>query len=230
MKGFTPLQIMTHLAAWAPLGWLVWDFLNGNLTVNPIQAATQRTVKAALILLVLSLACTPLNTLTGYAPALKLRRPLGVYAFLYAALHFMVFIILDYNQNWRLILQAILEKRFVIVGLAALMILLPLAITSFQWWQKKMGKTWKRLHRLVYLAGGLVIFHYAWAVKGDIFKLSGDVFQPLVYGLIVLALLALRLPPIRRSIVNRRRRAGGRQVVVISRKEAGGERNADPGR
>lgn len=199
-RKFTPFQIAVHIGAWLPLAWLVWDAWAGNLSINPIQEITQRTGKYALILLVLSLACTPLNTLFKFRPALQVRRALGLYAFLYAALHFMTFIGLDYGFDWSLLLSEVVEKRYVLVGLAALLILASLAATSFTWWMKRLGKNWKRLHRLVYLASGLVVVHFAWAKKGDLFSLQGDILQPLAFGLAVALLLAVRIPPVRRSL------------------------------
>lgn len=196
---FSKLQILVHLTFWALVAWLAWDAVTGNLTVNPIQLATQRTGHYALYFLVASLACTPANTLFGFRQALTARRALGVYAFLWAATHFAIFIWIDYGFQWEFILIDLSEKRFILVGLAALTILTPLAITSFKWWMKRMGKNWKRLHKLVYLAGPLVVLHYAWAKKGDIFQLQGDIIQPLIFGVVVLLLLAARLPVVRRS-------------------------------
>jgi sulfoxide reductase heme-binding subunit YedZ len=206
VKLATFLPVAVHVGAWLPLAWLAWDASAGNLTVNPIQAAEQRTGRYALTLLVLSLSCTPLNTLFGFKPALKVRRPLGVYAFMYAAIHFSLFIGLDYGFDWFLIPGAIFEKPYTVVGLSAGVILAALAVTSFKWWMKRLGKYWKLLHRLVYLAGLLVIIHYAWAVKGDLLRLQGDILKPLLYGLLVAFLLIIRLPPIRKAIVNLRKR------------------------
>ena len=93
--GFSWLQLLTHVGALLPLAVLVWDYFQDNLTVNPIQEITYRTGKYALVLLMLSLACTPLNTLIGFREALRLRRPLGLYAFMYASLHFLPFIGLE---------------------------------------------------------------------------------------------------------------------------------------
>lgn len=196
--GLTPLHLLVHLGAWLPLAWLVWDWQRGGLSVNPIQDITQRLGDTALALLMLSLACTPLNTLFGFRWALRLRRPLGLYAFFYALLHFLTFVGLDYGFDLDLLPGAILEKRFVLVGLAALLILAVMAATSFDVSKVRLGKTWKRLHRLVYLAGGLAVLHFAWAVKGDLFQLRGAVLRPLLYGLALALLLVLRLPPVRR--------------------------------
>lgn len=213
LKKPTLLQVIVHVGAWIPLAWLLWDNYTGNLTINPIQAATQRTGKYALVLLVLSLAATPINTLFGFRQVLKVRRALGLYAFMYAAIHMMIFLGLDYNLDWSLLQGAIFEKRFVLVGLAAFLILISLAATSFKSSMKRMGKNWKRLHKLVYLAGGLVIVHYAWATKGDVLRLQGDVWQPLAFGLLVSFLLVVRIPFVRKWISNSRQRLNQRGII-----------------
>lgn len=164
----SPFQWIVHLGALTPLVVLILDALRDNLTVNPIQDITFRTGKTALVLLVLSLAATPINTMFGFRPALKVRRALGLYAFLYVSLHFLIFIGLDYAFDQGLIYEAILEKRYALVGFAAGLVLLPLAITSTKGWMKRLGKNWKRLHRLVYLAALLAAVHYIWLVKSDI--------------------------------------------------------------
>jgi sulfoxide reductase heme-binding subunit YedZ len=203
---FTPLQIAVHAGAWIPLAWLVWAYTNHRLTVNPIQDAMQRTGKYALVLLVLCLVCTPLNTLFGWKGVIKVRRPLGLYAFLYAAVHFLILSGLDYQFNFVFLFADLRGKVYVWAGVAAGLILLALAATSFQWTKKRLGKNWKRLHRLIYLAGLLVILHYAWAKKGDLFRLQGDIQQPLYFGLLVILLLALRIPPIAHGIKKLRAR------------------------
>lgn len=195
------LQVAVHVAALAPLALLIWNGLNDNLTVNPIQAITFRTGKAALALLVLSLACTPLNTAFGLRLALKWRRPLGLYAFMYAALHFLTFTVLDYGLDPVLLREAIFEKRYALVGFAAFLLLVPLAITSPRGWMKRLGKRWKRLHQAVYLAGLLVVVHYLWLVKADR-------REPLLWGAAIALLLIIRLPPVRRAVSGLRHRRG----------------------
>ena len=193
-----PLRLGVHLAAAGLLAWLLVDYYTGGLGVNPIQAAIQRTGRYAISLLVLSLACTPLNNLFGWRQVLIVRRPLGLYAFLFAALHVSLLVGVDYRFDWAALSGDLLDKRYILVGLSALAILTLLAATSFKWWMKRLGKNWKRLHRLVYLAGVLAVTHYAWAVKGDVLRLQGDIRLPLAYGLVVALLLVLRLPPLRR--------------------------------
>jgi sulfoxide reductase heme-binding subunit YedZ len=193
----TPLQIVVNIGAWIPLVWLVVQNSRDALGANPIQAATQLTGKTALVLLVQSLSCTPLNTLFNFKQALKVRRALGLYAFLYAAIHFTLFIGVDYGFNLEFLWADIRSKAYVWVGFTAGLILLALAITSFDWWKKQLKKNWKRLHRLVYLASLLVIVHYAWAKKGNVFQLQGDIVQPLLFGLFVLVLLLVRIPVVK---------------------------------
>lgn len=195
-----PLQIIVHIGAWIPLLWLIIQSLSGALGVNPIQAAMRRTGKTALILLVLSLACSPLNSLFNLKSAIKVRRALGLYSFLYAAIHFALFIGVDYRFNLGFLWADIRSKAYVWLGFSAGLILLALAVTSFDWWKKSLMRNWKRLHRLVYLASLLVIVHYAWAKKGSLFQLQGDILQPLLFGLLVLVLLLVRIPKVKRAI------------------------------
>jgi methionine sulfoxide reductase heme-binding subunit len=201
---FKQIRRAVHLAAWVPLILLIIDALNDNLTVNPIQAATQRTGDTAIILLALSLACTPVSTYLGWKDAVKLRRALGLYAFLYAAIHFVLFMIVDFGLQLDLIAREFIEKRYLWAGLPAFIILLALASTSFRWAMKRMGKRWKRLHRLIYLAAVLVVLHLAFVIKGDFFSLSGDVWKPLLAAIVFGGLLIARLPWLRRRWVNLR--------------------------
>jgi sulfoxide reductase heme-binding subunit YedZ len=185
------LRLLVHAAALQPLASMVYAGLTDNLTVNPIQDLTFRTGKAALLTLIASLACTPLSSWLRFNQMIRHRRTLGLYAFFYASLHLGMFVLVDYGLNWGLIWKAVTEKRFVLAGFSAFLILLALAVTSFKWWQKRMGKRWKKLHRLVYLAAPLVIVHYIWLVKADI-------RIPLAYGAVVGLLLIARLPPVKR--------------------------------
>jgi len=187
------LPSLTHVAALTPLAVMAWQYAQGQLSADPIREITLRTGKAALVLLVLSLACTPVHILFRFRPALRLRRPLGLYAFLYAALHGLAFVGLDYGFDLNLILEEVAQKRFVQAGIAALLLLVPLAITSTRGWMRRLGKNWKRLHRLVYVAALVTVVHFIWLAKGDI-------REPLAYGAVVVVLLVLRLPFVRRAI------------------------------
>ena len=198
---YTPLQIAMHVYAWSALVILIFQFFTDNLTANPIQALEQRTGRHAITLLVLSLACTPLNTLFKWTELLKRRRALGLYAFMYAAIHVLIYVDLDYGLAWSFILQDVIEKPRLIVGALAFIIMIPLAWTSFDIWKKRLGKKWKRLHQTVYVLAPIVVLHYAWSKKGDLFALQGEIVRPLIYGLVIIFFLVLRIPQVRRAIV-----------------------------
>ena len=212
---YTPLQIAVHLYGWSALVLLLIDYFTGNLTANPIQALEQRTGRHAITLLVMSLACTPLNNLFGWRELIKRRRALGLYAFLYATIHVIIFVDLDYGLAWSLILQTILEKPYIIAGVITFLMLIPLAFTSFNIWKRRLGKYWKKLHQLVYLIAPLAALHYAWGKKGDFFRLQGEIIRPLIYASIIILLLVMRLPQVRRAMAYARDR-----IVVFFRKWA----------
>lgn len=214
---FSRLQLFAHLGALFPLAWLAWDYLQGNFSVNPIQDITLRTGKAALVLLVLSLACTPANILFGWRQALSIRRALGLYAALYASIHFLIFIGLDYGFDWALMRLEVVDKPYVWVGLSALTVLLLLAATSTRGWKARLGKNWKRLHRLVYPAAVLVIVHFAWVKKGDVLALQGDILQPIAFGALVAFLLLVRTPPFKRRFIVLRDRFRRRRSRALQR-------------
>lgn len=190
-------QLAAHLGAWVPLAVLIWDGLHDQLTANPIQALEDRTGVIALVILVLSLVCSPAGSLLGIKQAVKLRRPLGLYGFMYAALHVSIFVVLDYGLNFRFILGDIAQKPYILVGTTAILLLIPLAITSTKGWMKRLGKKWRLLHALVYLIVPLVVVHYYWVVKAD-------VRVPLQYAAVVGLLLIVRIPPVRHFFVHLR--------------------------
>lgn len=199
---YTPLQIAVHLYAWSAFIAILFDTLTNRLSVNPIQELEQRTGRHALTLLVLSLLCTPLNTVFKWSEPLKRRRALGLYAFMYATIHIIIFVDIDYGLAWSLILQTIAQKPYILVGLATFLLLIPLAFTSFDVWKRRLGKTWKRLHQLVYFIAPLAVLHYALSKKGDIFHLQGDIVRPFIYGLFVALFLILRIPAVRRAFAS----------------------------
>ena len=205
-KRYTPLQIALHIYAWSLLVRLILDYFTGNLTANPIQALEQRTGRHAITLLVLSLACTPLNNLFGWRELIKRRRTLGLYAFLYASLHVIIFVDLDYGLAWSLILQNILEKQYIVFGALTFLLLIPLAFTSFDIWKKRLGKNWKRLHQLVYLIAPLAVLHYALGKKGTFLAFQGEVLRPWIYAGIVILLLIMRIPQARKALASLRDR------------------------
>jgi len=208
-KRYTPLQIAMHIYGWSVLVILVYQFFTDNLSADPVQYLERRTGHHAVALLILSLACTPLNTLFKWSELLKRRRALGLYAFMYATIHVLIYLDLDFGLAWSFILQNFTQDPRLIVGLIAFLLLIPLAWTSFDIWKKRLGKNWKRLHKVVYLIVPLAVLHFAWNKKGNIFTAQGDIAQPLIYGLIVIAFLIMRIPQVRKAIASLRDRVTG---------------------
>lgn len=205
------LWLAVNAAAAIPLLQMVVGYATDTLGVDPVATLTTRTGTAAIMTLVLSLACTPANMLFGWRKALTVRKSLGLWAFTYAALHMLVFIGLDYGLDWRFIWQdALLEKQYIFVGLTALLILLPLALTSTKGWMRRLGRNWKRLHQLVYLAGILAVLHYFILVKID-------KREPLIYAGVLALLLVLRLPPVRRQVSRVRQRFSRKPGKAVAR-------------
>jgi sulfoxide reductase heme-binding subunit YedZ len=211
---YTPLQIAMHIYAWSGLALLIFDFFTGNLSANPIQDLERRTGRHAITLLVLLLLCTPINTIFKWSEPLKRRRALGLYAFLYAVIHVIIFVHLDYGLAWSRLLQEVIQKPRLVVGMIAFTLLIPLAITSFDIWKKRLGKNWKSLHQLVYFIAPLVVLHYVWSKKGNILTLQGEVVKPLIYGLIIAIFLIFRIPPIRKALAS----FSTRMLALFSRK------------
>jgi len=181
------LKVALWLGALAPGAWLVSGIFTGALGVNPIEKLTRVTGMTALVLLMLTLTITPLRRRTGWNAIIKLRRPMGLFAFFYALSHFSIWFVFDMVFNLQWMLEDIAERRFITVGMAALLVLLPLALTSTRGWIRRLGKRWARLHKAAYLATGLAVIHYFWLVKAD-------TRLPVAFAAGLAVLLALRLP------------------------------------
>ena len=199
---YTPLQIAMHIYAWSELVLLIFDFFTGRLSANPIQDLERRTGRHAITLLVLLLLCTPINTLFKWSEPLKRRRALGLYTFMYATIHVIIFADLDYGLAWSRLIKEVVEKPRLIVGMIAFILLIPLAITSFDIWKKRLGKNWKRLHQVVYFLAPLVVLHYLWSKKGNLLSLQGEISKPMIYGLIIGIFLIFRIPPIKKTLAS----------------------------
>jgi methionine sulfoxide reductase heme-binding subunit len=175
------------LGCLAPLAYLVGCFATGNLGANPIDFVTDTLGDWTLRLLLASLALTPLRILTGYAWPITLRRLLGLFAFAYAAMHFSVWIGLDFFFDWALMAEDILKRPYITVGMTALLLLIPLALTSTAGMIKRLGgRNWRRLHRLVYVAASLGVLHYLWLAKVG-------VRTPWIYAAVLVTLLGIRV-------------------------------------
>jgi sulfoxide reductase heme-binding subunit YedZ len=185
----TRIQFLCHILCLLPFLFLVYGALNNQLTANPIREITIRTGRTAITILLISLLSSPLNKNFGLSSFSSIRRTLGLYAVFYAALHFFNFIGLDYSFDWVEIIKTISQQIFLIIGLIAFLLIFLLAIISLPNLQRSLGKAWKRLHRLVYLAALLVILHFFLAVKANY-------LLPLIALFSFLILMAMRNPPI----------------------------------
>ncbi len=198
------VRVAAHVWALAPLAILIYVIAADRLTANPIEDVTRRLGRDALLILTLSLAVTPLvwmleriasRRVGGAARAGRrlgsalrpLRRTFGLYAFFYASLHLFVFAVIDFGLDPALLVDAVLKKRYALVGLAAFLILTALAVTSTQGWRRRLGMAWKKLHRLVYVAAGLVVLHNLWAAKA---VTTGR----LAWAALIAGLLVARIP------------------------------------
>lgn len=165
---------------------LVGAFTNG-LGTNPLELITRSTGTWALVFLCITLAVTPARKLCGWPWLARLRRMFGLFAFFYAACHFTTFIWFDHFFDVAAIWKDVLKRPFVTIGFAALLLLVPLAITSTNGMTRRLGaRRWQMLHRSVYLVAVLGVVHYWWLVKRD-------VTQPALYAVVVAVLLGLRL-------------------------------------
>lgn len=183
------LHPLAHAGSALPLLVGLYDFWQRNLGANPIQEITHRSGKTAITLLILSLSISPLRQILKWQQVNKLRRPLGLWAAFYAAIHFTIYVALDFGFQWKELLDNSLTNWFILLGFTAGSILLLLSVTSLKYFLKKMGRRWKQLHRLVYGAGILAAIHFILAVKPG-------VLRPWPYAAILGIVLAFRLPPV----------------------------------
>jgi sulfoxide reductase heme-binding subunit YedZ len=211
------VRIAVFVLSLVPLALLVGDALTGGLGANPIENITRRTGWWTLTFLMLTLAVTPVRRLTGVGWLIKLRRMLGLYAFFYASLHFAIYIGIDQFFALEYIVEDIMDRPYITVGFAGLVLLVPLALTSTKKMVKRLGgRRWNRLHKAVYLTAAFGVLHFLWLVKADM-------REPTIFGLILVTLLSYRLA------AQRLRLAGARtnkpQVVrsVIKRRSATAE-------
>ena len=160
-----PYAWVVHLGAAWPVAWTGWQFLTARLGPDPVGTITRRGGRAALVFLLLSLVPGAVQRVASCRVLLALRRPLGLYAFGYAALHLVSHVALGYGLQMGLFVDSLAQERFVLIGLASFGLLAPLALTSTHRWQQRLGRRWAQLHRLVYLAAALAVWHYGWAFK-----------------------------------------------------------------
>jgi sulfoxide reductase heme-binding subunit YedZ len=197
-----------RIAVWGlvltPLALLGQRFLQSNLTANPIEFLEHYLGLWSLRLLMVTLAVSPLRMLTGWPEPLKLRRTLGLWAYAYACLHFSIYIVFDLNildpaHAAKQLAEDLVKRLYITVGFTAWLLMLPLAITSTDGWQRRLKRKWKTLHKLIYPAAALGVLHFIWLVKKDL-------SEPLLYAFILLGLMLFRwpLPQIQRAILRAR--------------------------
>jgi sulfoxide reductase heme-binding subunit YedZ len=181
------LKVAVFLACLGPLLRLGFKALSGNLGANPIEVITHSTGDWTLIFLLITLAITPVRKLTGQLWLIRFRRMSGLFAFFYVVLHFLTYIWLDKFFDLHAILADVAKRRFITVGFAGFLSLIPLALTSTQGWIRRLGgRRWNQLHSLIYFAAIAGVIHYWWLVKADVSK-------PRQYAVLLGALLLYRV-------------------------------------
>ena len=169
-----------------PVTWLVWRGVMDRLGANPIEEILHDLGRAALIFLLVTLSVTPLRRVTGWNPIIQARRPLGLFAFFYLTVHLLTYAVLDQTLDFEFIVEDVLIRRYIMVGFIAWLLLIPLAVTSTKGWIRRLGKRWRKLHRLVYVATSLGVLHFYWQVKAD-------TYWPIVAVIVLASLLLLRV-------------------------------------
>ena len=180
------LRSLALVGCLIPLLWLFIDIAFDNLGSNPIQALHIRLGDWSLRFLCLTLAITPIQTVTKWRGMTDYRQMFGLYAFFYATLHVLAYLLVDHALMWRMVGIDVIESPYIWFGVLAYLIIFSLALTSPKWAKKRMGKTWKKLHRFIHIAAVAAIVHYFWQLKGNL-------AEPLFYSIVVFLLLSFRI-------------------------------------
>jgi methionine sulfoxide reductase heme-binding subunit len=170
----------------APFLWLSFRAFSGRLTANPVEDITLTTGIWALRFLLITLAVTPIRRLTGWNRVIQYRRMLGLFAFFYATLHLLTYFTFDLVFEFSRIVEDVWKRPFITAGMAAFLLMLPLAITSTKGWIRRLGRRWQVLHRLIYLSAAAAVLHFIWKVKVV-------VGEPVYYAIILGVLLSFRI-------------------------------------
>jgi len=211
------LKAVVWAACLSPLAWLLSLFATDDLGANPIDYVTRTLGDWTLRILLTALAVTPLRICFGIAWQMSLRRLLGLFAFFYACLHFSVWIVLDHFFDWPQMLEDVMKRPYITVGVLALTLLVPLAATSTARMVKRLGgQNWQRLHRLVYAVGILGVLHYLWLAKKG-------VDDPYYYAVALVTLLGIRLVDWGRRVARRQRAPA--EVRALGRLEGAARRS-----
>ncbi len=192
------MKVLIFLLAFLPLDRLVWLGLSDGLGANPIEFITRSTGTWALVFLCLTLAMTPLRLMTNSTAWIRYRRMLGLFSFFYACIHFGIWLWLDQDFDLVAMLKDVAKRPFMTMGFISFVLLTPLALTSTSWAQKKLGRRWVQLHRIIYLIAATVILHYWWHKAG-----KNDLDTVSLYAVILFLLLCCRIPYVRKILSKR---------------------------
>ncbi len=185
-KDWAAIKIIVFLLSLLPFLLLANDAVNDRLGANPIETLHFGFGDWALRFLCIGLALTPIKIITGQSRPMRFRRMMGLFAFFYASLHLLVFIVLDLSLSWEAFKDEVPKSPYILMGLLTYSLLLPLAVTSTKKMQKRLGRSWIKLHKLVYVAGVTALVHYFWLVKKDY-------TEPLIYAVVIGVLLGIRV-------------------------------------
>jgi sulfoxide reductase heme-binding subunit YedZ len=180
------LRILTFLVCLIPFVLLLLKVLQNDLGPDPAKELALETGEWSIRFLLLALAMTPLRHLSGRMEFAQRRRMIGLFALFYASVHFLVWVIFLLGLRWGAILEEVVERPYITIGFSSFLILIVLGATSPRVMVRKLGKNWRRLHRLVYVAGVLAVIHLVWIVRTDL-------SEALLYGAILAGLLGWRL-------------------------------------
>ena len=180
------IKPLVFLICLLPLASMLYGLLGNTLGANPVESLSRESGEWTLRLLLVGLLASPLQYHMKWLWPVRVRRMIGLFAFFYACLHLLVFIGLDQQFFWAEIVREIAGKPYLLAGLASLLILLPLALTSNRAMMRRLGKRWKSLHVWVYFAALAACLHFVWLAKGD-------KPEPVIYLIILLVLLGWRL-------------------------------------
>jgi sulfoxide reductase heme-binding subunit YedZ len=209
MRRLRIFKAVLFVLAALPAVVLAVDAFRGDLTADPIEEITHRTGWWTITLLMVTLSVTPIRRFTGWNQLVKVRRMLGLFAFFYASLHLLTYVVLDLFFAFDILVEDVAKRPYITVGFAGFLMLLALALTSTKGWIRRLGKRWQQLHRLVYVAALAGVVHFYWQVKAD-------TREPLIYAGILLVLLVARV------------RAGkGVRAVRAVRADGGGQRGSE---
>jgi sulfoxide reductase heme-binding subunit YedZ len=180
------LKPLVFLLALVPAGYLGYRTYTNDLGVNPAETLQLETGEWALKFLIITLAVTPVRRLTGWNRVIQFRRMLGLFAFFYACLHFLTYIVLDKYFAFGEMMADVVKRPFITAGFVAFVAMVPLAITSTNGWIRRLGRRWQVLHRLIYVSGAAAAVHFVWKVKVVI-------GEPIYYALAIALLLGFRV-------------------------------------